>query len=96
MKITLVTLYRDGVCEHFVAAVKGTLLPNQRLILAEKVGLKSDDMPDALFFNEMTVLEDFETLVKLGDDPKADPFEELGMDGCIESGDDEDDEDDED
>jgi hypothetical protein len=56
MKITIVTLYRAGMCEHYVGAVEGELTDKQRRKLAKgfKAGYACVDADeDQIFFREV-------------------------------------------
>jgi hypothetical protein len=55
MKITVITLYRDEVCETYVGAVQGTVTQEQADQLAKEYKLKMGDLPDLLGFQEIEV-----------------------------------------
>lgn len=75
MKITIVTLFRAGLSEHYVAAVKGTIKKKDRLKLAERLDLlPDDDESDELSFCEYKLVDNVDDLEHIPD---------IDTSGCI-------------
>lgn len=57
-KVTVVTLYRDCACEHYVGVIEGSLTGKQKVELAKRFKLGCDDHPDEIFFCECDLKAD--------------------------------------
>lgn len=58
MKVTVITLYRGNLHEHFVGVVCGRIAAEKRLALAKAYNLDSDEEEgDVIFFTEVDLVE---------------------------------------